>query len=407
MALTVTFKNNMNDGFAKFGIPFLVNRKNVNLSTLNGLRSSGFNPRWQQLLESKIAYIDMLINNDGVGAQTFREPFINRLPSRPSISVPPVNDYANVDAYCDKYYQAYISGNGNALNTISFTVASMYNISNEQAKALLAERCLCKGFEFPIDDPIDDPIGDPITFNCSYVTPQWCTKFNQAFPFGKDSANMQGTVVPFITYASGYGFNLTYDQAYGLLLKCCREGNVGNDLCNDPNWVNLPMGGTIGQPNYNYGKNNYCDRCDAGTGSFPVSWNPNTGNWYYDQANGKDYCSCCEPNNTTGDYSCENVPYEFCIQFTNANAFGQPTGAISNVVSNFINYAATLGFSLTSNDAYDILKRCCENTQGSTRPTSPTLPPVATKPIQTEIKNNIDISTPTRGFDGEFMLGDY
>ena len=309
-----------------------------------------------------------------------------------------------IDAYCDKYYQAYISGNGGAMNTIAATVASMYNIDNAQAKALLAERCLCKGYELPIDEPTDDPI----SFDCSYVTQEWCIKFNQAFAFGKDSPNMQGTVIPFITYASGYGVTLTYDQAYGLLQKCCRDGNTGDNPCNDPNWVNLAMGGTIGQPNYNYGKNNYCDRCRAGNGSFPVSWNPNTGTWYYDQANGTDYCSCCEPSNQSGDYSCENVPEEFCIQFRNASAFGQPQTAIPNVVSTFTTYAAGIGFTLSYNQAYDILKRCCE--QGSTRPTrptSPTLPPLPTKPIQTQIKNNTNISSSTRGFDGEFMFGDY
>ncbi len=410
---SVIFQNNMIDGFKKFGVSFLQNRRNVNVNTLNGLASAGTYPKWQQLLVNKISYIDMLLSTGGI------EPSVPQVynreiplgqtaqpvrPVRPSISVPPVNDYSNVDAYCDKYYQAYISGNGGAMNTIAATVASMYNIDNAQAKALLAERCLCKGYELPIDEPTDDPI----SFDCSFVTQEWCIKFNQAFAFGKDSPNMQGTVIPFITYASGYGVTLTYDQAYGLLQKCCRDGNTGDNPCNDPNWVNLAMGGTIGQPNYNYGKNNYCDRCRAGNGSFPVSWNPNTGNWYYDQANGTDYCSCCEPSNQSGDYSCENVPEEFCIQFRNASAFGQPQTAIPNVVSTFTTYAAGIGFTLSYNQAYDILKRCCE--QGSTRPTrptSPTLPPLPTKPIQTQIKNNTNISSSTRGFDGEFMFGDY
>ena len=410
---SVIFQNNMIDGLSKFGNSFLINRRKVNNNTLRGLLSSRKDPRWQQLLKNKIAFIDMLLNTGGV------RPSIRKASSRMiplgqttapqvpirtvnSLSVPPVNDYSNVDAYCEKYSLAYLSGNGSEMNLIASTVASMYNISNEQAKSLLAERCLCNGYELPTDEPTDNPV----MFDCSYVTQEWCTKFIQAFEFGKDSPNMQGTVLPFITYASGFGFTLTYDQAYGLLLKCCREGSTGDNACNDPRWVNLAMGGTMGQPNYNYGKNNYCDRCEAGTGSFPVSWSPNTGHWFYDQSNGTDYCSCCQPTNPNVNYSCENVPEEFCIQFRNATASGQQT-ALTNVVSNFINYAANLGFTLTSNDSYDILKRCCQQSTRPTEPTRPTLPPVPTKPTQTQIKNITNIATPTRGFDGEFMLGDY
>ena len=339
---SVIFQNNMIDGLSKFGNSFLINRRSVNNNTLKGLLSSRTDPRWQQLLKNKIAFIDMLLNTGGV------RPSISKASSRMiplgqttapqvpirtvnSLSVPPVNDYSNVDAYCEKYSLAYLSGNGSEMNLIASTVASMYNISNEQAKSLLAERCLCNGFE------IGEPTGNP---------------------------------------------------------------------CNDPKWLNLPMGGTIGQPNYNYGKNNYCDRCAAGTGSFPVSWNPNTGNWYYDQSNGTDYCSCCQPTNPNVDYSCENVPEEFCIQFRNATASGQTT-ALTNVVSTFTNYAANLGASLSYNEAYNILKRCCEQSTRPTEPTRPTLPPVPTKPTQTQIKNITNIATPTRGFDGEFMLGDY
>ena len=530
---SVIFQNNMIDGLSKFGNSFLINRRSVNNNTLKGLLSSRTDPRWQQLLKNKIAFIDMLLNTGGV------RPSISKASSRMiplgqttapqvpirtvnSLSVPPVNDYSNVDAYCEKYSLAYLSGNGSEMNLIASTVASMYNISNEQAKSLLAERCLCNGYELPTDEPTDIPCGSlgdresilctsyqnalssgsqvsmnmvvsqvasylaissqeasaylkrccynntgtgsnipckyvraegvcqkywsymnnndaqsamqevnqfalnegistPAAyalvlkccddsgleeFSCERVSQDWCTKFHAAFPFGKNSANMQGSVNPFIVYAGGFGYTLTYDQAYDILLRCCGEGNVSNKICNDPRWVNLPMGGTIGQANYNYGKNNYCDRCSAGTGSFPVSWNPNTGNWYYDQSNGTDYCSCCQPTNPNVDYSCENVPEEFCIQFRNATASGQTT-ALTNVVSTFTNYAANLGASLSYNEAYNILKRCCEQSTRPTEPTRPTLPPVPTKPTQTQIKNITNIATPTRGFDGEFMLGDY
>ena len=74
--------------------------------------------------------------------------------------------------------------------------------------------------------------------------------------------------------------------------------------CNDPDWVNLPMGGTQGQPNYNGGKNNYCDRCAANnTGpNFPVIFI--NGVYHYDTVNGVNYCSCCTPQNT--EHECVN-----------------------------------------------------------------------------------------------------
>jgi len=81
--------------------------------------------------------------------------------------------------------------------------------------------------------------------------------------------------------------------------------------CNDPDWVNLPMGGTQGQPNYNGGKNNYCDRCAANnTGpNFPVIFI--NGVYHYDTANGVNYCPCCTPST---NYGCQNGQ---CIQDPN------------------------------------------------------------------------------------------
>lgn len=99
----------------------------------------------------------------------------------------------------------------------------------------------------------------------------------------------------------------TYTTEPNCISNCCP--------CDDPNWVNLPLGGTVGQPNYNYGKNNYCDRC-ATVGSFPVSWDANTGNWYYDLINGVDYCQCCTPE--PEGWTC-NTPLGICITAIQAN----------------------------------------------------------------------------------------
>lgn len=445
---SVIFMNNMNNGFSKFGIPFLINRKKINVNTLNGLRRGRVpSQKWQQLLLNKISYVDMLIATGGVKpAESINSKLNNRLlptgqttvPQVPirtvnSLSVPPVNDYSNVDAYCQKYSLAYLSGNGSEMNLIASTVASMYNISNEQAKSLLAERCLCNGYELPTEEPCPptntnspfyttdrfcesdwcvDGQGNPLPnahndceccddntgtgsdipckyvraegvcqkywsymnnndaqaamqevnqfalnegistpaayalvlkccddsglgeFSCERVSQDWCTKFHAAFPFGKNSVNMQGSVNPFIVYASGFGYTLTYDQAYDILLRCCGEPRVNDNPCNDPKWINLQWGGTMGQPNYNYSKNNYCDRCGTNSqgANFPVSWNPNGGNWYYDPANGTNYCSCCNQD--------------------------------------------------------------------------PVLPE-PTKPKQVKVKNITNIATPTRGFEGGFMMGNY
>ena len=74
--------------------------------------------------------------------------------------------------------------------------------------------------------------------------------------------------------------------------------------CNDPDWVNLPMGGTAGQPNYSGGKNNYCDRCAANntSPSFPVIFI--NGIFHYEPTNGVNYCFCCTPQNT--EHECVN-----------------------------------------------------------------------------------------------------
>ena len=74
--------------------------------------------------------------------------------------------------------------------------------------------------------------------------------------------------------------------------------------CNDPDWVNLPMGGTAGQPNYSGGKNNYCDRCAANntSPSFPIVFI--NGIFHYEPTNGVNYCFCCTPQNT--EHECVN-----------------------------------------------------------------------------------------------------
>jgi len=570
-----TFKNNINNGFLKFGKPFLINRRNNNVNTLKGLETSGTNPRWQTLLRNKIAFIDMLMGTGGIkpsrnfaGQATSRvrpsgQTRMPQAPIRPvtSIAIPPV-DYSKVDVYCNRYSAAYLSGSGGVMDTIASTVASMYNIGISQAKILLAERCLCNGLtigstepcppanpnspfyttdrfcetdwcvdgqgnplpnahpdcrccddntgtgsnipckyvraegvcqkywsymnnndaqaamqevnQFALNEGISTPAAYALVlkccddsglgeFSCERVSQDWCTKFHAAFPFGKQSQNMQGTVNPFIGYASGFGYTLTYDQAYDILLRCCGDGtSTGNNPCEDPNWTNLQWGGTIGQANYNGGKNNYCDRCSTNSqgASFPVIWQ--NGQWQYDPINGTNYCECCPPPVIINpDIPCGSLNEEeaICSQYLQALA---TTNSI--MLNNVITMVAT-ELGITNSQALAYLERCCgisaspcegfqdngccgkcDNANGnpnngntgglpmtSGHPcynwcqkwgsccpgsnatntgtaaggvTQAPVLPAPTMPTQVQSNNNNNIAIPTRGFDGGFMMGD-
>ena len=117
----------------------------------------------------------------------------------------------------------------------------------------------------------------------------WCDNYVNAVDSG-DFTQMQQIIT---TVAST--FNLSWQQAGQLLNdQClCPDGsNLSENPCEDPAWLNLPWGGPAGTPDYNGGKFNYCDRCEQGTGSFPVTFTAG-GQWVYDPVNGTDYCQCC------------------------------------------------------------------------------------------------------------------
>ena len=144
------------------------------------------------------------------------------------------------------------------------------------------------------------------------VTP-WCDQYVQAV----DNADLT-TIQQIITQVSNT-FNITWQQAAQLLYDVCICPD-GSDVCKDPNWQQLPPGGMPGEPNYPGGKNNYCDRCNQGNGSFPVSWN-SSGGWQYDPQNGTDYCGCC-PSNPDGP--CDGFVDNGCCSKCDA-ANGDPT----------------------------------------------------------------------------------
>ena len=61
VGLNNTFVNNMFSGYSNFGCPFLYNRHTALSQRLAGLQSAGTNPNWQQLLQNRIYYINLLI----------------------------------------------------------------------------------------------------------------------------------------------------------------------------------------------------------------------------------------------------------------------------------------------------------------------------------------------------------
>ena len=68
--LTITFINNMQSGFNRFGCSFLYNRHQALHNKLMQLQSDGTNPLWQQMLGNRINYINNLVMNNCTGGPT-------------------------------------------------------------------------------------------------------------------------------------------------------------------------------------------------------------------------------------------------------------------------------------------------------------------------------------------------
>ena len=58
------FKDNMDNGYAQFGCNFLKGRLEVQENKLSGLTSAGTNPKWQQMLVDRIAYIKDMMDGE-------------------------------------------------------------------------------------------------------------------------------------------------------------------------------------------------------------------------------------------------------------------------------------------------------------------------------------------------------
>jgi hypothetical protein len=310
--------------------------------------------------------------------------------------------YVRAEGVCQKYWSHMNNNDAQAAMQEVNQFALNEGISTPAAYALVLKCC------------DDNGLGE---FSCERVNQDWCTKFHAAFAYGKQSPNMQGTVNPFIAYASGFGYTLTYDQAYDILLRCCGDGtSTGNNPCEDPNWTNLQWGGTIGQANYNGGKNNYCDRCSTNSqgANFPVIWNPQNGQWQYDPINGTNYCQCCPPPVIIDpDVPCGSLNEEaaICSHYLQAQATNNSL-MLNNVITMVSNQ-----LGLSNSQAVSYLDRCCGSNNTTTGTgtntgvavggiTQADVLPAPTMPTQVQT-NNTNMNLPTRGFDGEFMIGDF
>ena len=109
----------------------------------------------------------------------------------------PCSEYPVDAGWCQKYRANPQIEIQNLSNTFS--------ISTAQAADLFTRCCDEVSNEFPCED----------------VSQGWCQKYRQAAPSGFNSAAMQSTINGFISYASTFGYTLTYNEAYNTLLRCC------------------------------------------------------------------------------------------------------------------------------------------------------------------------------------------
>ena len=78
--ITTTFISNINNGYNQFGCSFLYNRQAHLVSKLQQLVSAGTNPRWRQMLQNRISYLNGLALQNCTGGPT---------PPPPAPPVPP------------------------------------------------------------------------------------------------------------------------------------------------------------------------------------------------------------------------------------------------------------------------------------------------------------------------------
>ena len=120
--------------------------------------------------------------------------------------------YVTSHGICEQYWGHMNNNDGQAAMQAISTFAYQEGLSSADAYNLVLKCC-----------PDNRTQGD---FPCDRVTPDWCNKFNPALAQGQNSPAMQGVVNGFITYATQFGYNLSYSEAYAILLRCCRDNTT-------------------------------------------------------------------------------------------------------------------------------------------------------------------------------------
>mgnify|MGYP003133150162 CR=1 FL=1 len=319
--LTDTFINNMNEGYKRFGCKFLYNRRAVVQNTLSGLISNNSNPLWQQRLQSKLAYIDYLLN-----AYNCKEGEIPTLPCE------------RIKPFCRDIRRLLNSTNTQALNNYLGMIAQQLNTTVDAIKDAYRRCC---------DDDGGTGVGD---FSCDRVPKNLCAKFN-TYRANNDQVG-QNQIVSYLANM----LQTTNQVAYSLLVRCCPDvisenpdipcERVPRDFC--VKFEAAIQSGSQAQVDAEI--NNFINFISS----------QGLGTLTYQQA-GSLLRRCCRDNGTgTGtdysDYPCERVSQEFCTMWRSA-VMSNNQVAIDNVVNTFIaNQIPGASYQV----AYSILKRCCD-----------------------------------------------
>ena len=199
---------------------------------------------------------------------------------------------------------------------------------------------------------------------CKYVTAEGVCERYQGHIQNNDYASANQEIQTFATQE-----NITFQESNTLIQVCCGfRGGTGtnNGKCDEDLWVNMPNGVASGNQTW-WGKANYCNRCAvnnnnssglASDGNLPAFLTSAAPYWNASQ-NGKNYCHCCEDDNT-GDYTCETFKQisqqqqdGYCQKWKQAQ--GNPL-AIQSEIQNL----ATI-LSISNSYAQWIFENCCDD----------------------------------------------
>ena len=166
---------------------------------------------------------------------------------------------------------------------------------------------------------------------------------------------------------------------YTSLADC--EANCG-DICKDNDWLDMPQGVASGNQTW-WGKADYCQRCavdnnnpsgQAQNGNLPI-YITSTAPYWNPSPSGKNYCVCCPPTTTSGDYSCLAFQLGLTLQQQQGycQKWQQAQGNPTAIQAELQNLATALGISTSY--AQWIFDNCCGDLNtGPCPPSNPNSP---------------------------------